>query len=208
MSKVINKSHWYDGWFYDFFIAPNQDRLFSLIKEIIRPSSSVIDVGCGTGRLSFFIADKVSKVVGIDLSQKNIQKANNNLAKTPNDKITFLHTDISSLISKNEKFDYAVMTYVIHEVDEEKRVELIKQVSQVADKIIIGDYLVPKPDSFWSKLNEVVEFLAGSEHYTNYKNYVRNDGLRYLAEKADLKIIKEIKNKPSTSHLVILTKEN
>ncbi|MDF1613248.1 class I SAM-dependent methyltransferase [Stygiobacter electus] len=206
MSNELNKTHWYDGWFYDSFIAPNQDRLFSLIKEIIKPDSSVIDVGCGTGRLSFFIADKVSKVAGIDLSQKNIQKANDNLSKNPNKKISFVHTDISSMISKNEKFDYAVMTYVIHEVNEEKRVELLQQLSQVANKIIIGDYLVPKPDGFWSKLNEVVEFLAGNEHYTNYKNYVRNGGLKYLAEKADLKIIREIKNKPSTSHLVILNK--
>lgn len=203
MSKAINKSHWYDGWFYDFFIAPNQDRLFSLIKEIIEPASSVIDVGCGTGRLSFSIADKVSKVVGIDLSLKNIKKANDNLAKNPNEKISFIHTDISSLIAKNEKFDYAVMTYVIHEVDEDKRVELLRQLSQVANKIIIGDYLVPKPNGFWSILNEVVEFLAGSEHYTNYKNYVRNGGIKNLAKKADMKIIKEIKNKPSTSHLAV-----
>ncbi len=206
MSKTINKSHWYDGWFYDFFIAPNQDRLFSLIKEIIEPASSVIDVGCGTGRLSFSIADKVSKVVGIDLSLKNIQKANDNLAKNPNEKISFIHTDIAYLISKNEKFDYAVMTYVIHEIDEDKRVELLEQLSLVANKIIIGDYLVPKPDGLWSKLNEVIEFLAGSEHYTNYKNYVSNGGIKNLAEKAELKIIKEIKNKPLTSHLVVLTR--
>lgn len=202
-----NKNHWYDGWFYDSFIAPNQDRLFSLIKEIIEPASSVIDVGCGTGRLSFSLADKVSKVVGIDLSLKNIQKANDNLANNPNDKISFIHTDISSLIAKTEKFDYAVMTYVIHEVDESNRIELLKQLLQIADKIIIGDYLVPKPNGFWSILNDVVEFLAGSDHYNNYKNYVKNGGLKNLAEKTEMKLIKEIKNKPSTSHIVVLTKK-
>lgn len=205
MNHSLNKKHWYDGWFYDFFIAPNQDRLFSQIKEIIEPASSVIDVGCGTGRFSFFIADNVSKVVGIDLSQKNIKKANDKLSKNPNDKISFFHTDINYIISSKQKFDYAVMTYVIHEVDEEKRVELLKHISQAANKIVIGDYLVPKQDGFWSMLNEVVEFLAGSEHYTNYKNYVRNGGIKYLAEKADLRIIKEIKNKPLTSHLVVLS---
>jgi hypothetical protein len=98
------------------------------------------------------------------------------------------------------------MTYVIHEVNEEERVKLLKDISHVADKIIIGDYLVPRPDGFWAVLNEVVEFVAGSEHYRNYKNYVRNGGLQDLADKAGLKIIQEIKNKPSTSHLVVLTK--
>jgi hypothetical protein len=32
-----NKNHWYDGWFYDTFIAPNQDRLFSQIAKYILP---------------------------------------------------------------------------------------------------------------------------------------------------------------------------
>jgi hypothetical protein len=99
------------------------------------------------------------------------------------------------------------MTYVIHEVNEEERVKLLEDISKVADKIIIGDYLVPKPSGIWSVLNEVIEFAAGSEHYRNYKNYVRNGGLLSLANKAGLKIIKEIKNKPSTSHLVILKKQ-
>ena len=124
-----------------------------------------------------------------------------------NDKISFIHTDISSLIAKTEKFDYAVMTYVIHEVDESNRIELLKQLLQIADKIIIGDYLVPKPNGFWSILNDVVEFLAGSDHYNNYKNYVKNGGLKNLAEKTEMKLIKEIKNKPSTSHIVVLTKK-
>lgn len=201
-----NKNHWYDGWFYDVFIAPNQDRLFSLINNIIESNSSVLDVGCGTGRFPFTIADKSKSVLGIDLSTRNIEKAKSNLAKNPNEKISFAHSTISDLISQNLHFDYAVMTYVIHEVNEEERVKLLKDISNVADKIIIGDYLVPKPNGFWSMLNEVVEFAAGSEHYRNYKNYVRNGGLQDLANKAGLKIIKEIKNKPSTSHLVVLTK--
>ncbi len=56
-----NKNHWYDGWFYDIFIAPNQDLLFREIKAIIEPNSSVIDVGCGTGRFSFSVSDKAAK---------------------------------------------------------------------------------------------------------------------------------------------------
>jgi len=27
-----DKKHWYDGWFYDKIIAPNQDKLFGQIK--------------------------------------------------------------------------------------------------------------------------------------------------------------------------------
>ena len=203
-----NKNHWYDGWFYDFFIAPNQDRLFALIKTFIDPDSSVVDVGCGTGRFSFSIADRCISVLGIDLSARNIDKAKSNLAKNPNETILFANSKVADLISQNLHFDYAVMTYVIHEVNEDERINLLNELSQIADKIIIGDYLVPKPSGFWSALNEVVEFAAGSEHFKNYKNYVRNGGLKDLADKTELKIIKEIKNKPSTSHLVLLIKKH
>jgi SAM-dependent methyltransferase len=199
-----NKNHWYDGWFYDIFIAPNQDRIFREIKNVIEPNSTVIDVGCGTGRFSFAVADKVEKVVGIDLSKKNIDKANNSLSKKLNSKISFQHTTVSELIKKNHHFDYAVMTYVIHEVDPTERISLLTEMSLIADKIIIGDYLVPANKGFWSVLNEIVEFLAGKEHYSNFKNFVANNGLIELVMKANLKIITELNNKPVTSQVLVL----
>lgn len=201
-----NKIHWYDGWFYDKLIAPNQDRMFGEIKNLIQPNSSVLDVGSGTGRFSFSAADKVSKVVGIDLSSKNISTANQTLNKNPNDKISFLHTTLSDLISKQHHFDYAVMTYVIHEVNPEERIHLLREMMNLADRIIIGDYHIPISKSFWNVLNEVVEFLAGKEHYTNFKDFVKIGGLLSLTKQAELKIISEIKNKPATSQIVLLEK--
>jgi SAM-dependent methyltransferase len=202
-----NKDHWYDGWFYDKFIAPSQDRLFGQIKNLIEPNSKVIDVGCGTGRFSFFAADKCSSVLGIDLSKRNIDRANLIHLKNPNNKISFRHQRVNEIISGDqERFVYAVMTYVIHEVHENERAKLLTEISMIADKIIIGDYLVPKPNCLWSILKVVIEFAAGSQHYKNYKSFVANGGMNELANNAGLKIITEIKNQPSTSHIVMLTK--
>ena len=201
-----NKNHWYDGWFYDNLIAPNQDRMFGEIKNLIEPNSSVVDVGCGTGRFSFSIADRTNMVVGVDLSSKNITTANQTLQRYPNNKISFLHTNLANLVLQNHHFDYAVMTYVIHEVNSEDRIPLMNEMVKIADKIIIGDYLVPTSKGFWNILNDIVEFLAGKEHFSNFKNFVTNKGLHGLAEKTELKIIQEIKNKPKTSQILLLTK--
>ena len=201
-----NKNHWYDGWFYDKMIAPNQDRMFREIKKVIEPNSTIIDVGCGTGRFSFLVVDKVKMVTGIDLSSKNIETANQTLKRKINNKISFQHTTLAKLISQNHHFDYAVMTYVIHEVNPEQRIALLKEMAQIADKIIIGDYLVPVNKGFWSVLNIIVEYLAGKEHYTNFKDFVANGGLFRLTENAGLKIISEIKDKPVTSQLLVLSK--
>jgi SAM-dependent methyltransferase len=202
---IENKNHWYDGWFYDIIIAPNQNKLFGQIKNLIDPQSSIIDIGCGTGRLEFMLADKCKSVLGIDLSKRNIKRANLTLLKHPDEKISFQHRKLSEIISEGQPhFDYAVLTYVIHEVDEEERINLLNEIALIADKIIIGDYLVPKPKGFGSYLSEVIEFIAGAEHYRNYKSYVDHGGIYHLVNKAGLKIINEITNFPLTNHIVVL----
>ncbi len=202
-----NKNHWYDGWFYDKIIAPNQDRLFREIGKHINADSTIIDVGCGTGRFSFFIADKCKSVLGIDISERNIIRAKRNLEKYNGDKISFRHVSLSQIISEDPlTFDFAVMTYVLHEIDVSKRVQHLKGMSEIADKIIIGDYVYPNKIGFWNGLNEAVEFAAGRDHYLNYKNFLANGGIKKFASEAGLKIIFETENQPYTSHLVILSK--
>ena len=206
-TAIVNKYHWYDGGFYDRFIAPNQRELFMQIIELIEPESNIIDVGCGTGFFSFSVADKCKTVLGIDLSARNINKANQNLEKKPNAKLSFRNAYLKDIVSQEKKhFDYAVMTYVIHEVNEEGRIPLLNEIAQVADKIIIGDYLIPCPNDFAGKIVKTVEFIAGTEHYWNFRTYEANGGIQYLADKAGLSILKEIKN--HTNHIAVLSKNN
>jgi SAM-dependent methyltransferase len=204
---IENKYHWYDGWFYDKIIAPNQDNLFGQIKDLIEPGSKVIDVGCGTGRLEFALAEKCKSVLGIDLSKKNIERANLILDRKPDDKISFRHSNISELDNNPDNhYDFAILTYVIHEVNEEERLDLLIQISGVADKIIVGDYLVPRLKGFGSYLTESIEFIAGRDHYRNFKSYVAGGGIYTLADRAGLRVIDEISNQLLSNHIVILTK--
>lgn len=203
-----NKNHWYDGWFYDRVIAPNQDQLFGKIKNLIEVQSKVIDVGCGTGRLGFLLADKCNAVLGVDLSKRNIDRAQLTLNQRSNENVSFLHRNLSGIIKDGPiHFDYAVLSYVIHEVDESERVTLLNEIAQIADKIIIGDYLTPKPKGFWGYLSEVIEFIAGADHYRNYKSYMANGGIYSLANKAGLTVISEQYSHPDSYHLVTLIKQ-
>ncbi len=203
-----NKSHWYDGYFYDVFIAPNQDRAYKVIRELIEENSSLLDAGCGTGRLSFQMSDKCSKVNGIDLSAKNIGTANNKLLEKKTNNVSFYHSGIREFLDNNKSFDYSVLSYVIHEVDEEKRSEILKQLAEHSQHVIIIDYLVPRSFSFWCFLNEIVEFAAGKDHYKNFKSYVEKGGIKGLAQQTGLEIVREVTDSPSTAHITILKKKS
>jgi ubiquinone/menaquinone biosynthesis C-methylase UbiE len=152
-------------------------------------------VGCGTGYLPFVLAVKCKSVTGIDLSKRNIDKANENLLKSNLKSIQFIHTPLDLIDPKGLlRFDYATITYVVHEIDEKDRLPLIESMFRVADKVIIGDYLTPQPRSYSGFITEIVEFIAGKCHYRNYKNFQRNGGLNGIIKKGNFEVITEITN--------------
>ncbi len=201
MTKL--KSHYYDGFFYDKFIAPNQDLLFRLIAAMIPENARVLDVGCGTGRLLLQLASKCKEAVGLELSSRNVKTAEKNRVKFGIENVRFLNESLEDFNKRGEgKFDFAITTYVIHEVPEGERLALVQEMRRAANKIILGDYLVPRP-KYHYYVNEFIEFIAGAEHYRGFKSFVRNGGLVPLVEQAGLRIIKEIKGKPATTHLIL-----
>jgi 2-polyprenyl-3-methyl-5-hydroxy-6-metoxy-1,4-benzoquinol methylase len=203
-----NKDHWYDGLFYDLVIAPNQDTSFELIEQMIMPGSSILDVGCGTGRFALKLKKKYSKIDGVDLSKRNIEIAEKRRSKNNNTKIAFYHEDIVQFLRRTgNSYDYAVLSYMIHETDQDKVKDILHNVASHADEIIISDYLVPHSGGIWSSINEVIEFIAGRDHYRNFKSYVNNGGIAGLAVKNNLKIVRELRDDPSTNHIAILKKE-
>lgn len=208
MELVKNKDHWYHGEFYDTLIAPNQDKSFLEIKDLIERDSSVLDIGCATGRFAFMLQDKCSRIDGIDISRKNIKAANKLLSSSGFQNINFHHTDILDLDSSFAVYyDYAVLSYFIHEVSADKRKEVLKTISKYTNKIIISDYLFPKPRNFWTLLNEIVEFLAGQEHYQNFQSFIKQGGIKGLLKGTNLKVKKEIIQNRRGGQILVLEKQ-
>jgi SAM-dependent methyltransferase len=198
-----NKNHWYDGLFYDVLIAPNQDKAFAHVKNLIATGSTVLDVGCGTGRLALQLADKCNGIDGIDPSSRNIDVAVHRRMRKGTEKVRFHHADALGFLQKSSRqFDYATMSYVLHEIDEHDRSPLLEALLSAARSIIIVDYLVPQPQTR-RLFNTAVEFAAGPIHYKNFKSYIAGSGLTGAIERTGLRILHELKDDPPSSHIVM-----
>ena len=67
-----NTSPGLDGFFYKYLIDPILSKLHTSIIANLDRDDRVLDIACGTGSLSIAIAASVSKVTGIDLSDRMI----------------------------------------------------------------------------------------------------------------------------------------
>ncbi len=101
-------------------------------KEINYDKSlKIVDIGCGTGRHSIELTKRGYKVIGIDLSESQLECAKEK-AEAINLQIDFQKHDARNLLFKNE-FDLAIMLceggFALMETDE-MNFEILKNVSE------------------------------------------------------------------------------
>lgn len=70
--------------------------------------SSILDIGCGTGREAFHLYDLGYKITGIDIAEYRIKIAENQAAET-NRNIEFLLTDGMNLPFEDNTFDIVII---------------------------------------------------------------------------------------------------
>ncbi len=103
-----------------------------IIYKIIESGSSVLDLGCGSGDLLYFLAkEKSAQVQGIELSEAAIYKC---VEKG----LSVFHSDIDSGLIEypGRSFDYVILNQSMQEV---KKVDfVIKEALRVGKKVIVG----------------------------------------------------------------------
>lgn len=84
--------------YYDQLFPWNR-QIEELIKPYIVPSGQAIDLGCGTGRLTYLLDQLGMHVVGIDLDQDMIKVAQENYPH-----LSFFHDDMISSLKTSKTF--------------------------------------------------------------------------------------------------------
>lgn len=100
MNHFLDYSKYYNLLYRDKDYSTEVDYVDSLIKRFKASTTSVLDVGCGTGRHAKLLAEKGYTVHGVDLSRQMLEIAS--LSETP--ELKFSQGDIRNF-RLNKRFD-------------------------------------------------------------------------------------------------------
>ena len=180
------------GFLYQTIIDPILSRLHSSVIDNIDPSDKVLDIACGTGALSLAIAGKAKHVTGIDLSPEMIITAQRTAHRKGADNTLFElrnATDLSCYA--DNAFEVAVTSMAVHQFDAALAVKILAEMNRIASKVIIVDYNHHIPKGLPRSTAWGMEFLAGGEHYRNFRVFMQRGGVHYFAREAGMKIASE-----------------
>lgn len=103
--------------------------VLTIIDKYLNKDMKVLDIGCATGTISLYMANKGNEVTGLDISQKAINAAQESAEILGFKKVKFFPENfLQSHIQ--EKFDFIVINHVIeHLIDDQKALQKINQLS-------------------------------------------------------------------------------
>ena len=162
-------------------------RLYTIYFSRMKAGDRVLDVCCGTGDQVFHYARAGITATGIDLDPNMLKLARKDKRKTKN--VSFQRADACYLPFKDNSFDYASISFALHEKERAARDKIIAEMKRVVRKggaLIFLDFQVPLPKKILSSLVRVLEFFAGRNHHRCFRDYLAQGGLDVLLARNQL----------------------
>jgi len=135
IDKIINK----------IFRKGMRERVALTVKSCGR-NNTILDVGCGSGRVAILLSNKGNKVTGIDCSLEMIKLAGANKInyEKENNKIdvNFYYSDIMEESDNNNKYDIVIALGVLDYIDDPT--SFMRKIVNCANKKVIVTF----PDKF------------------------------------------------------------
>ena len=125
----------------------------------------VLDIGCGNGLLALDIAQKATKIVGIDLNSSNIKQAEERRKKYGYDNVVFRLEDATE-IEFDRRFDKIVISNILEHIKERKT--FLNKIKKLSSVLLIR---VPMINRDWLTLYKKelgLEYRLDRSHYIEY----------------------------------------
>jgi len=126
-------NEWWDKFYSNkekpvpFFENIPDENLISYFDRGLLKQGKALDVGCGKGRNSFYLAQKGFEVYGVDFSKTSIEMGKQ-IAKEQSLKVNFLCQSIFDFKGKPESFDFIYDSGCLHHMKPHRRNQYIKTI--------------------------------------------------------------------------------
>ena len=177
---------------YETLVDPLLKDLRKFTPEFfgMKAGDKVIDVCCGTGAQVLEYGRHDIIAIGIDSSQDMLKIATRNRMRQKAVNVSFQLADATNLPFPDGYFDYATVSFGLHDKEKSIRYQIISEMKRVVKQegaLILIDYQVPLPLNVWAVFARAIEFLAGGSHYQGFKDYLANGGLEDILKNHGLR---------------------
>jgi len=197
----------YTSKFYDILLYPFVRTIRNKVVDVIKRHkyNTILDVCCGTGDQIKLLKQHGIDSEGIDISSDMLSVAANGKIKAK----CRLENAADTSYDDNQ-FELVMASFALHEKDHAIAKQILKEMVRVSNKsLLIVDYELGKKTSFISKwLIYLIEWIAGKEHYLNFKSYINLGGLDGLLNDIKFDTIEKHYFGDGGVVLIVLSKTN
>ncbi len=137
-------------------------KYYQFFVQNISENSTVLDIGCGNGFLTYKVAEKVKFVDAIDINKNNLTIAKNNYSR---ENILYIYGDIMNYqIQKH--YDYVILSNILEHIKNRK--DLLLKIKAISGNLLIR---VPMIDRSWLPLYKRslgLDYRLDPTHYIEY----------------------------------------
>ena len=174
-----------------------ETRFFSELERHVPVNCTVLDLGSGTGiPYDKYLAGKGFQVTGLDISEKHVNRARENVPEA-----TYIKADFSRYDLDTETYDAVISLYSIFHIPREEHAPLLKNIYRVLKPkgVLLATLGV---EDMEMDVNEFIGSMMAWSSYSKTKNIE-------LVEKTGFQILlMEEEDEEGENHLWILAVKN